>query len=400
MAERRLAIDHVSVEPTEIRHAGQYDLEGLLIRLGLAIDSIGARRVVLDTVESLFASLPDARILRAELRRLFRWLKDRGVTAIVTGERGDMTLTRHGIEEYVSDCVIVLDHRVTEQMSTRRLRVAKYRGSMHGTNEYPFLIHATGINVLPVTSLGLDHETADARTSSGIPALDRMLGGRGFYRGSTILVSGAAGSGKTSVAATFADAACRRGERCLSFLFEESPSQLLRNMRSIGIELAPWVDARLLRFVAARPSVQGLEAHLVAALQAVDEFQPQVVVIDPISSFAGEGSALQVHSMLVRMVDVLKTGGITVLMVNLARAGGPLEQTDAGISSLVDTWLLLREGEVDGSRRCGICVLKSRGMAHSHDVRAFHLTDRGIVLDEPPRGAVEHHAAESAVTAS
>jgi circadian clock protein KaiC len=310
-----------------------------------------------------------------------------------------MTLTRHGIEEYVSDCVIVLDHRVTEQMSIRRLRIAKYRGSMHGTNEYPFLIHASGINVLPVTSLGLDHEAADERISSGIPALDRMLGGRGFYRGSTILVSGAAGSGKTSVAATFAGAACRRGERCLSFLFEESPSQILRNMRSIAVDLAPWVDARLLRFVASRPSVQGLEAHLVTALQAVEEFQPQVVVIDPISSFAGEGSALQVHAMLVRLVDVLKTRGITVLMVNLATAGSPVAQTDAGISSLVDTWLLLREGEVDGSRRCGICVLKSRGMAHSHDVRAFHLTDRGIVLDEPSPTAVEHPAG-SEVTAS
>jgi circadian clock protein KaiC len=338
-------------------------------------------------VESLLSGLPNPAILRAELRRLFRWLKEKGVTAIITGERGESTLTRYGIEEYVSDCVIVLDHRVTEQMSTRRLRVAKYRGSVHGTNEYPFLIDEQGLSVMPVTSLGLNYEVSQDRVPTGIARLDTMLGGRGYFRGSSILVSGTAGSGKSSVAAHFADAACRRGERCLSFLFEESPSQLLRNMRSIGLDLQPWVKKGLLRFHAARPSLYGLEMHLAVTLKAIKEFQPGVVVVDPISSFESAGNELEIKAMLIRLIDFLKVQGTTVLMTNLTSGGTSLERTDAQISSLIDTWLLLRDIELNGERNRGMYVLKSRGMAHSNQIREFLLTNRGVELNDVYVGA-------------
>jgi circadian clock protein KaiC len=380
VAGGKLAVDHVFIERSEIEDTGEYDLEGLFIRLGHAMDSIGAKRVVLDTVEALFSGLPNQAILRAELRRLFRWLKEKGVTAIITGERGEGSLTRYGIEEYVSDCVIVLDHRVADQMSTRRLRVAKYRGSVHGTNEYPFLIDEHGISVLPVTSLGLGHEVSKERIPTGIARLDAMLGGRGYYRGSSILVSGTAGSGKTSVAAHFADAACRRGERCLSFLFEESPAQLMRNMRSIGLNLEPWVKQDLLRFHAARPSLYGLEMHLAVTLKAIKEFEPSVVIVDPITSFESSGNDLEIKSMLIRLIDFLKVKGITVLMTSLTSGGGALERSDGQISSLIDTWLLLRDIELNGERNRGMYVLKSRGMAHSNQIREFVLTNRGVEL--------------------
>ncbi|MDI1246855.1 MAG: circadian clock protein KaiC [Rhodoferax sp.] len=381
VAAKKLALDYVYVERSEIEETGEYDLEGLFIRLGSAIDSIGAKRVVLDTVEALFAGLPNPAILRAELRRLFRWLKQKGVTAVITGERGESTLTRYGIEEYVSDCVIVLDHRVTEQMSTRRLRVAKYRGSVHGTNEYPFLIDEQGIFMLPVTSLGLQHLVSQERISSGIARLDAMLGGKGYYRGSSILVSGTAGSGKTSLAALFAEATCRRGERCLTFLFEESPSQLLRNMRSIGADLQPWVKKGLLRLQASRPSLTGLEMHLSTTLKMINEFEPSVVIVDPISSFGGAGSQAEIKSMLIRLIDFLKARNITVMLVNLTHTGSEAaEQTGEAISSLIDTWLLLRDLEFNGERNRGMYVLKSRGMAHSNQIREFLLSDHGVEL--------------------
>ena len=379
---KKIVLDHVHVERSEIEETGEYDLEGLFIRLNYAIDSIGAKRVVLDTIESLFAGLPNQLILRAELRRLFRWLKEKGVTAIITGERGGETLTRQGLEEYVSDCVIMLDHRVTEQASTRRLRVVKYRGSMHGTNEYPFLIDENGFSVLPVTSLGLGHIVSNKRISSGIAALDKMLEGKGYYRGSTVLVSGTAGVGKTSVAAHFAEAACKRGERVLYFCFEESPNQLMRNMRSIGIKLEPWVEKGLLQFQATRPTFYGLEMHLAVTHKAVNAFKPDVVILDPINTFVIGDKENEVKTMLMRIVDFLKLNQITALFTSLTSSEGALESSDAGISSLIDTWLLLRDIELNGERNRGMYVLKSRGMANSNQIREFILTDHGVELRE------------------
>jgi len=377
---KKIVLDHVHIERHEIEETGEYDLEGLFIRLGYAIDSIGARRVVLDTIESLFSGLPNQLILRAELRRLFRWLKDKGVTTIITGERGDTTLTKQGLEEYVSDCVIVLDHRVTEQTSTRRIRVVKYRGSLHGTNEYPFLIDENGFSVLPITSLGLNSIALTERISSGIPELDEMLEGKGYYRGSTVLVSGAAGSGKTSVAAHLVEASCKRGERVLYFSFEESPGQIMRNMNSIGIGLEPWIRKGLLQFHSTRPTLYGLEMHLTATHKAVNEFNPQVVIWDPVNTFVVGDNEAEVKTMLMRLVDFLKMKKITAFFTSLTAGGTSLEHTDVAISSLIDTWLLLRDIEISGERNRVMYVLKSRGMAHSNQIREFILTDHGVEL--------------------
>lgn len=381
LADRNLLlVDFVRVEPNEIEETGEYDLDGLFIRLGHAIDSVGARRVVLDTLETLFGGLTNMGILRSELRRLFRWLKDKGVTAIITAERGDGALTRYGLEEYVSDCVIVLDHRVTGQLSTRRLRVVKYRGTTHGTNEYPFLIDKDGISVLPVTSIGLRHAAPDERISTGVPRLDTMLGGKGVYRGSSVLVSGTAGTGKTSLAAHMAEATCRRGERCLYFSFEESDSQLMRNMRSIGLDLRPRAKKGLLRVHAMRPSAYGLEMHLATLHKLVNEFEPRVVIVDPITTFLAAGTSLEAESMLMRLIDFLKSREITALLTSLTHGGNTLEGSQVAVSSLIDTWLLLRDIELGGERNRGLYVLKSRGMAHSNQVREFLLTDRGVEL--------------------
>ena len=378
--QKRLLLDHVRVERSEIEETGEYDLEGLFIRLGHAIDSIGAKRVVLDTLEVLFGGLSNQAILRSELRRMFRWLKDKGVTAIITGERGEGTLTRHGLEEYVSDCVIVLDHRVTDQLSTRRIRIVKYRGTTHGTNEYPFLINEDGISVLPITSLGLQHAASEERISTGVAGLDEMLGGTGVYRGSSVLISGTAGTGKSSLAAFFADAACRRGERSLYLSFEESSSQLVRNMRSIGLDLAPWVDKGLLRFHSSRPSAYGLEMHLATLHKLVSEFQPHIVVIDPITTFLKAGTSREAEGMLMRLIDFLKAGKITGVFTSLTGGGDAVESSQTAVSSMIDTWLLVRDLESDGERNRGLYVLKSRGMAHSNRVREFLLTDKGIRL--------------------
>ncbi|MGB8359037.1 MAG: circadian clock protein KaiC [Bacteroidales bacterium] len=384
---KKIALDHVHIERSEIEETGEYDLEGLFIRLNYAIDSIGAKRVVLDTIESLFSGLPNQLILRAELRRLFRWLKEKGVTAIITGERGEETLTRQGLEEYVSDCVIMLDHRVTEQTSTRRLRVVKYRGSLHGTNEYPFLIDENGFSVLPVTSLGLEHIVSNKRVSSGIAELDEMLEGKGYYRGSTVLISGTAGVGKTSVAAHFAEAACKRGERVIYFCFEESPNQLMRNMRSIGIKLEPWVHKGLLQFQATRPTFYGLEMHLAVTHKAVNAFKPDIVILDPINTFILGDKENEVKTMLMRIVDFLKGNQITALFTSLTSTESALESSDVGISSLIDTWLLLRDIELNGERNRGMYVLKSRGMANSNQIREFILTGHGVELREVYIGA-------------
>ncbi|MEN6331575.1 MAG: circadian clock protein KaiC [Smithella sp.] len=380
VASKRLLLDYVRVERSEIEETGEYDLEGLFIRLEYAINSIGAKRVVLDTIESLFAGLPNPLILRAELRRLFRWLKDKGMTTIITGEKGENTFTRQGLEEYVSDCVIFLDHRVNNQLSTRRMRVVKYRGSTHGTNEYPFLIEAQGISVLPITSIGLNHPVTTQRISTGIPRLDTMFGGKGYFKGGSILLSGTAGTGKTSVTISFIDAACRRGERCSFFAFEESEAQIVRNMRSIGIDLEPWVKKGLLRFHAERPSVYGLENHLMTIHRAISEFQPSVVVVDPITNFISSGDPLDVKSMLTRLIDFLKMNQITTMFTTLTSSGSDLEQSGVDVSSLADTWLLLRGIEVGGERNRGLYILKSRGMSHSNQIREFLLTDHGIDL--------------------
>src|SRR6201997_4879557 len=357
--EKKLAIDYVRIERSEIDETGDYDLEGLFIRLGSAINTIGAKRVVLDTIENLFAGLQNQGILRAELRRLFRWLKDKGVTAIITAERGEGALTRHGLEEYVSDCVILLDHRVTDQVSTRRMRIVKYRGTTHGTNEYPFLINEDGFSVLPITSLGLQHKVSEERISSGIDRLDAMLGGAGFYRGSTILVSGTAGTGKTSLAAHFVQAACERGERCLYFAFEESPGQLIRNMRSIGLDLGKYVKRGLLIIHSSRATLLGLEMHLALIHKMVQQFKPDLAVVDPIGAMMAAGTHRDANLMVVRLVDFLKVRGITSMLTNLTSGGEALERTQVDISSIVDTWLLLRDIEVGGERNRALYVLKS-----------------------------------------
>jgi circadian clock protein KaiC len=348
--------------------------------LNNAIDTIGAKRVVLDTIEALFSGLQNEGVLRAELRRLFRWLKEKGVTAIITGERGEGTLTRRGLEEYVSDCVILLDHRVTDQISTRRLRIVKYRGTPHGTNEYPFLIDEDGFSVLPITSLGLQHEVSDERISSGIPRLDTMLGGEGFYRGSTILISGTAGTGKTSLAAQFVTAACGRGERCLYFSFEESPGQLVRNMRSIGLNMSKHVRSGQLQIHSSRATFYGLEMHLAMVHKLIQQAQPDVVVFDPIGTLIQAGTVRDAHSMIVRLIDFLKLRGITTMLTNLTSGGDAIEGTDVEISSIVDTWILLRDVEVAGERNRSVYVLKSRGMRHSNQLREFLLTNHGVEL--------------------
>ncbi|HMO57317.1 MAG TPA: circadian clock protein KaiC [Roseiflexaceae bacterium] len=378
--QNQLVVETIHVDRSEIEETGEYDLEGLFIRIGFAIDSIGAQRIVLDTIEALFSSFANEAILRAELRRLFRWLKERGVTAIVTAERGNQALTRHGLEEYVADCVILLDHRVDDEISTRRLRMVKYRGSTHGTNEYPFFIGEHGITVLPLTSASLEYEVGDERISTGVAQLDEMLGGPGIIRGSSMLISGTAGSGKTSLIATFVDAACRRGERCLFMSFEESVSQICRNMRSIGIDLVPWIDQGLLRFSTQRPTAYGLELHLMSIIEQVHTFQPRVVVLDPITNFSAVGTTSDVKAMLVRLFDLLKSQDVTLCCTSLTEAGGDAEHTDVGVSSLMDTWILLRNIETHGERNRGLYILKSRGIAHSNQVREMIMTSEGIKL--------------------
>lgn len=378
--QKKIWLQHIHIERGEIEQSGEYDLKGLFVRIHQAIESIGAKRVVLDTIESLFSALPNTTVVRTELRRLFGWLKKKGVTTIVTGEKGNGTLTRQGLEEYVSDCVILLDHRVTDQSSIRRLRIVKYRGSTHGTNEYPFLIDEDGFSVLPVTSLGLNHISSSERISSGIPRLDTMLSGKGFFRGSTVLVSGTAGTGKTSLAAQFVEASCKRGEKVLYFAFEESPSQFIRNMSSIGIKLEHWVKKGLLHFHATRPTLHGLEHHLTTTIKLINKIKPQIVVLDPIDAFIMGKNQTEVKIMLLRIVDYLKMRNITAMFASLTNGGKNQELTDMAISSLIDTWLLLRDIEIGGERNRGLYILKSRGMDHSNQIREFKLTNKGIEL--------------------
>lgn len=397
-ADKLIRIDHVHIERHEIEETGEYDLEGLFIRLDYAIDSIGAKRVVLDTIENLFSGLTNQGVLRAEIRRLFEWLKTKGVTTIITGEKGEGTLTRYGLEEYVSDCVILLDHRVSNQISTRLLRVVKYRGSLHGTNEYPFLIDEKGISVLPVTSLMLDSPVSSERISSGVAALDKMLDGKGFFRGSSVLISGTAGTGKTSMAASFANEVCKQGERCIFFAFEESPQQICRNMLSINMDLQAHIDAGLLQFHASRPTLNGLEMHLVGIHKIVKTFKPHAVILDPITNLITVGSVSEVKSMLIRLIDFLQTEQITVMFTALTLKTILNEQTDEGVSSLVDAWLTIRDIEFNGERNRGLYVMKSRGMRHSNQVREFVITDKGLDLVDVylgPEGVLTGSAREA-----
>ena len=381
--QKKLVVDYVHVDRNEIEETGEYDLEGLFVRLRLAIESVGAKRVVLDTLETLFGGLTNATILRSELRRLFRWLKDRGMTTVITAERGESALTRHGLEEYVSDCVILLEHRVEAQNSTRTLRVVKYRGSVHGTNEYPFLIDEDGFSVLPITSLGLKDVASNERVSTGIGRLDEMLGGKGYFRGSTILLSGTAGTGKTSLAASLARSTCSKGERCLYLAYEESVSQLSRNMRSIGIDLEPFIESGLLRIISARPFLHGLEMHLVQIHKIVNAFSPSVVVIDPITNLSVTSSFLESRSMMTRLIDFLKNRSITSCFTSLTEGAIAPEESEAGISSLIDTWLRVKVVEPAGERNRVLGIIKSRGMAHSNQVSEFLLTSDGIRLVDP-----------------
>jgi circadian clock protein KaiC len=380
--KNKLAIDYVYVERSEIEETGEYDLEGLFVRLGYAIDSVNAKRVVIDTIEILFGGLANDGILRAELRRLFRWLKNKGVTAIITGERGNATLTRYGLEEYVADCVILLDHRMQDQISTRRLRIVKYRGSSHGTNEYPFLIDEEGISVLPVTSLGLDYDVTTEKISTGIPRLDTMCDGKGFYKGSSILVSGTAGTGKSTLAAHFAEETCKKGKRCLYFAFEESPQQITRNMASVGIDLSPHQRKKQLFIRSVRPTFYGIEMHLLEMTKLVHTFDPDVVVMDPITNLISVGLAADVKSMLTRLVDYLKSREITTLLTSLTVSDNAVESTDIGVSSLMDTWIVLRDIPGAGERNRLLTIVKSRGMAHSNQFREYRLTARGIHLED------------------
>ncbi|MFN5689300.1 circadian clock protein KaiC [Bradyrhizobium sp.] len=380
--QNKIVVDHIHLDRNEIEEAGDYDLDGLFIRIGFAIDSIGAKRVVIDTIETLFGGLDNQAVLRSELRRLFEWLKSKGVTAIITGERGDGTLTRYGLEEYVADCVILLDNRVHDQLSTRRLRVVKYRGTAHGTNEYPFIIDQEGITVMPITSSGLAHDAWTERVSTGIADLDDMLEGQGYYKGSSILVSGMAGSGKSTVSAHFANSICQAGQRCIYFALEESPQQIVRNMRSVGLDLQQWVDRGLLRFSARRPNLYGLETHLASMHREVKEFDPAAVVVDPISALMGAGVAGDVHSMTLRLIDFLKSRGVTALFPKLGAGSAETATTEMQISSLTDTWLLLYNRETNGEHNRQLYLLKSRGMAHSNQVREFLMSAGGISLRE------------------
>jgi len=380
IAQKKISLDYVQINRSEIEETGEYDLEGLFVRLEHAIASVGAKRVALDTIETLFSGIPNPAVVRAELKRLFRWLKDKGLTTIITGEQGEKTFTRHGLEEYVSDCVIFLDHRISEQVSTRRIRVVKYRGSAHDTNEFPFLLDEKGFTVMPITSLGLRHTVTNIRISTGIPRLDAMLGGKGYYRGSSVLISGSAGTGKTSLVAHFADAACRRGERCLFFAFEESESQVVRNMLSIGIDLGQWVKKGLLKYHADRPTIYGLETHLSIMQKMINEFKPAAVIVDPVSNLNAVANNSNVKMMLTRLLDQLKLDRVTTVLTILTRGSRTPEATDVDVSSLADTWILLRDIEFGGERNRGMYILKSRGMAHSNQIREFVLTDKGVNL--------------------
>lgn len=380
VSKKKILVEHVVLERRDVQEK-EFNLEGLLIRLENAIHSIGAKRVVLDSIESLFAGFTDVGILRVEIKRLFRWLKDKQVTSIVTGEPSQGFYTRQGLEEFVSDCIILLDNRVKEQISVRRIRVVKYRGSKHGTNEYPFVIDKEGLSVIPITSAGLDQPGTAKRVSTGIPSLDKMFQGAGYTRGSSVLASGTAGTGKTSLAAAFAVGSCKRGERCLYLSYEESAGQLVQNMKSIGFEMEPLIKKGLLKIVSTRPSFFGLETHLLDLYKMIADFKPKAVVIDPLTSLIGQQNPVEIQSMITRLIDLLKTNGITGFFTSLVSSAAPNDTSgEIGVSSLIDTWIVVRALEEDEGRRRirGLYIVKSRGMGHSSEVHKLVLSDDGM----------------------
>lgn len=385
ISRKKIILDHIPIHQHETQEIGEYDLEALFVRLGNEIESIHAKRVVLDTVEVLFSAFGNSALVRSELQRLFHWLKAKGVTAIITGERGDGTLTRNGLEEYICDCVILLDHRITEQLSTRRIRIVKLRGAAHGGDEYPFLIDKQGFSIFPITSVELEQKVGKGRVSTGIPALDAMLEGKGYFRGSSVFISGTAGTGKTSIAAHAAKASCDRNERCLFLAFEESQGQIIRNLRSIGINFEAPVKKGLLKIHSARPTLHGLEMHLATIHRLIAEFDPSLVIIDPISNFAPIGNRPEVYSLFLRLIDFLKVKNITSIMTNLVSREWVTNEIVTGISSLMDTLIVLRDIESTTNRSRVLCVLKSRGMAHSRDFREVLFSRNGIDLGAPPR---------------
>ena len=380
IASKKVVVDFVYIDRDEIVEAGEYNLDARFIRLGAAIDSIGAKRVILDTIESLFSSLPNPAVLRAELRRLFRWLKEKGVTAVITAEGGTDTLSRQGIEEYVSDCVINVSISIEERVASRKLRIVKYRGSSHGSNEYPFVIDGEGFSLIPITSARLEHKVSLARVSSGIPRLDTMLGGAGFYHGSVIMISGTSGTGKTTFMAHFADAACRRNERVVYFSFEESPDQIIRNMSSVGLNLEQWVKKGLLVIESRRTTQCGLDMHLVLAQNLIAGHAPKVVILDPVTSFLDIANSSDVKRIVMKFVDHMKSHGITTMFGSFTPSGLPSEVSVVNISSLIDSWILLRDLENNGERNRGVYILKSRGMNHSNQVREFLISDHGVEI--------------------
>lgn len=386
-ADKKIIVEHINFDPVSLQQSGEFDLEGLFVRLDYTLKSIGAKRVVIDTIETIFSLLPNQELIRSELIRLFRWFKEKKLTVVITGEQGEGLFTRSGLGEYVSDCVIFLDHRIERQSSTRRLRVVKYRGSTHGTNEYPFLINAQGFSVLPITSLSLQHPASNKRISSGVPRLDNMLGGKGFFRGSSILVSGTAGVGKTSLASHFADAGCKRNEKVLYFSFEESAPQLIRNMSSIGIDLQQWIDKKLLLIHSARPTLYGIENHLTRMYKLIEEFNPSLVIVDPITSFNSQGDENTVKELFIRVMDLLKTNNITAFLTSLTSSSQNIETSETEVSSLIDSWILLKDIESIGERNKGLYIIKSRGMSHSNQIREFMLTDNGAELTDVYLGA-------------
>ena len=380
VGKKLLKIAHIDLSHAEVIETGEFTLEGLLIRLEHGIREIGAKRVVLDTMETIFSALSNTESLRGEIARLFRWLRDKGVTAVITGEKGKEELTRHGFEEYLSDCVLLLDHRIYDQISKRRLRIVKYRGSPHGKDEYPFLIGETGLSVLPLTSLLLDHKVSDERVGTGVQGLDEMLAGKGYFRGTTVLVSGKAGTGKSSLAAAFAAAVSARNERCLYFAFEESAPQLARNMRSLGIDLNQWAKQGLLTLQATRPTFLGLEEHLMGKIQLIDTLKPSCVVIDPITNFLSAGDQPEIKAMFLRLIDYAKSREITLLVTALTAGPDRADETDEKISSLVDTWIAVDLEVVGHARRRQIYIVKSRGMEHSRDTRELVMSHKGLSL--------------------
>ncbi len=382
-AEKKLKVDFVRVERSEIEETGEYDLEGLFIRLNHSIDSIGAKRVVLDTIEALFAGIDNEALLRAEIRRLFQWLRDKGVTTVITGERGTGKLTRHGLEEYISDCVILLDFRVIDQIATRRLRIVKYRGSTHGTNEYPFLIDEQGISVIPVTSLQLTYRSPTKVISTGLPELDKLFTKKGIYRGNSVLVTGSAGTAKTIFASYFAVASCLRNEKALYFSFEESPAQLVRNLKSIGMDIQPYIDKGLLIVHASRPTLQGLEMHLLLLHKLISRHKPKTIVVDPISSLVSVATSSEVRGMLVRLLDHLKMNEVNAYFTSLTHAGGidPKDETVNAVSSLADTWISLQNSDINGERTRRFDIIKTRGMGHSNKQHSFQITSKGIKIN-------------------